>query len=102
MTAKGLLSKAKTLPKDERIRLVQDLWDTIAEQQESIDISEEHRRILTERLGEHEENPSDVVPWEVAKADIHTALERHRSKRSATVGTKPKRTASAGKRKAAR
>ena len=101
MTAKAILAQAKELPADERIRLVQDLWDTIAAEPESVEISDEHRRTLDERMREHEANPNDVVPWEVVKAEMRNALEQHRRERAAgTLKQKPKVTT--GKRKAKR
>jgi putative addiction module component (TIGR02574 family) len=101
MTAKAILAQARTLPADERIRLVQDLWDTIAEEPESVEISDEHRRILDERMREHEANPGDVVPWEVVKAEMRKALEQHRRERAAGT-SKRKSKAPTGKRKAKR
>ena len=99
MTAKSILAKAKALPTNERIRLVQDLWDTIAEEPENVEISDEHRRILDERLREHEENPTDVVPWEAVKDEAHKILQDRRSR---PASAPRKRTTPARKRKASR
>src|SRR5687768_6573978 len=99
MTAKSILAKAKALPADERIRLVQDRWDTIAEEPESVEISDEHRRILDERLREHEENPTDVVPWEAVKAEARRMLHDRRTK---PASAPRKRTPRGRKRKASR
>ena len=101
MTAKAILAQAKELPADERIQLVQDLWDTIAQEPESVEISDEHRRILDERIREHEASPDDVVSWAVAKADIRKALEQHRRERAAGT-SKRKVKATTGKRKGKR
>ena|SRR5688500_8785311 len=81
MTRSTLLKEASKLSKDERLELVQDLWDTIAAEPDDGNISDEQRQILEERLREHEANPQDVVPWEVARAEIRAALEQHRAKR---------------------
>src|SRR5687767_11525143 len=88
MTRSALLKEASKLSKDERLELVQDLWDTIAAEPDDGNISDEERLILEERLRDHEANPQDVVPWEVARAEIRAALEQHRAKRS-TRKTKP-------------
>lgn len=80
MTRSTLLKEASKLSKAERLELVQDLWDTIAAEPDDGKISDEERQILDERLREHEANPQDVVPWEVARAEIRAALEQHRAK----------------------
>ena len=48
---------------DERIHLVQTIWDSIATDTEMSEISEEHKKILDERLKAHKNNPDDVVSW---------------------------------------
>lgn len=40
----------RELPIDERIRLVEDLWDSIAEDQEEVPVPESHKRELDARL----------------------------------------------------
>ena len=52
---------------EERIHLVQTIWDSIAEDTEISEISEGHKRILDERLEAHKNNPDDVVSWEEVK-----------------------------------
>ena len=42
--------KIHEVPLDERIRLVEDIWDSIADEQEALRISDEQRRELDKRL----------------------------------------------------
>jgi len=42
--------RIRDLPLDERLRLVEDIWDSIAEEQEALPISEAQRRALDKRL----------------------------------------------------
>ena len=42
--------KIHEVPLDERIRLVEDIWDSIADEQEALGISDEQRRELDKRL----------------------------------------------------
>ena len=44
----------RELPIDERIRLVEDLWDSIAEDQEALPVPESHKRELDVRLRAYE------------------------------------------------
>ena len=57
---------------EERITLVEELWDSIAE---ATPLSEPQRAELDRRLEEHKRNPDDVVPWEVVKASINARLK---------------------------
>ena len=52
------------LPLAERIELVEDLWDSIATDAESVPVPESHRRELARRRAAHREDPSAVRPWE--------------------------------------
>lgn len=49
---------------EERIQLVEDLWDSIAADPEAIPLTELQRREIERRRAEHEKDPSSVVPWE--------------------------------------
>ena len=42
--------KIHEVPLDERIRLVEDIWDSIAEEQELLEVSDEQRQELDKRL----------------------------------------------------
>lgn len=54
----------------EKIRLVQQLWDEIAEEAARLPLSESQRRLLDERIDEHEASPADIEAWEEARDDI--------------------------------
>lgn len=57
---------------EERIALVEELWDSISE---DTPLTEAQRAELDRRLEEHKRNPGDVVPWEVIKASIAARLK---------------------------
>lgn len=54
----------------ERIQLVTDIWDTIAEVPEEIDLSEEQKGELDRRLEAYHRNPSEGSPWSQVKERI--------------------------------
>lgn len=70
MNTQTITENFRKLSADEKIRLLQDLWDEIAEDTTGIPLSESHRRLLDERLREHNENPNDVETWETVRDDI--------------------------------
>ena len=55
---------ALTLSIPERIQLVEDIWDTIATEPEAIELTEEEKRIIDERLEAYHRNPDLGSPWE--------------------------------------
>ena len=58
---------------EERIALVEELWDSIAE---ATPLTEAQRAELDRRLEDHRSDPEDVVPWESVKASITARLKR--------------------------
>ncbi|WP_337287555.1 addiction module protein [Candidatus Methylomirabilis sp.] len=55
---------ALTLSIPERIQLVEDIWDTIATEPEAIELTEEEKRVIDERLEAYHRNPDLGSPWE--------------------------------------
>jgi putative addiction module component (TIGR02574 family) len=68
------IKKILKLSVDERIHLVQTIWDSIAIDREVSDISAEHKKIIDERLKAHKNNPNDVVSWEDVKKSAKKIL----------------------------
>lgn len=48
----------------ERIQLVEDIWDTIAFETESIELTENEKKIIDERLEAYHKNPDEGSPWD--------------------------------------
>jgi putative addiction module component (TIGR02574 family) len=70
MSAQTITKRFRKLATPEKIRLLQELWDDIADESASMPLSESQRLLLDERLRQHEENPEDVEPWERVRNDI--------------------------------
>lgn len=62
------------LPREERLTLVQEIWDTIAAEQQPIQLNENQRAELARRLAEDDAAPDDVVPWEQVKSETLARL----------------------------
>jgi len=61
---------------EERLRLVEELWDSIAADSSAVPLTEAQRTELDRRIAEHEANPDDVVPWEEVKTSITERLKK--------------------------
>ncbi|MEJ7811483.1 MAG: addiction module protein [Gemmatimonadaceae bacterium] len=56
----------------ERLQLVEDLWDSIAQDgpDEVFPMTPALAAELDRRLAEHERDPSSAIPWEQVRAEI--------------------------------
>jgi putative addiction module component (TIGR02574 family) len=61
---------------EERITLVEEIWDSIALDSAALPLTDAQRAELDRRLAEHEANPDDVVPWEDVKTSIGQLLRK--------------------------
>ena len=58
------------LPVEERLQLVGDIWDTIANAPDTLELTEEDKRLIDERLKARERTPNDGSPWQEVFARI--------------------------------
>lgn len=64
------ISDILQLPVQERIRLVELIWDSVAAVPEAVEISPELKAELEARLAEFEENPDAGFSWEQVKSHL--------------------------------
>lgn len=69
-----LLEEAKKRPFAEKLQLVEDLWDAIAEEAAQKRLSDAQRQLLEARLRESDANPDDGKPWDEVRAEIERSL----------------------------
>jgi putative addiction module component (TIGR02574 family) len=55
------ISEILKLSAEERLRLIELIWESLARDPMDVPISEAHRAAIDERLAEHEQDPADVV-----------------------------------------
>lgn len=63
------------LPAAERLELVEELWDSIADEDKALDLTPEQREDLDRRLAEADADPTGGSPWEEVRERI-----RHRER----------------------
>jgi putative addiction module component (TIGR02574 family) len=56
------------LPVDERLILVEEIWDSIAADTAALRLTDAQRAELQKRTEDDDANPDDVTPWEQVKA----------------------------------
>ena len=54
----------------ERIQLVEDIWDSIADVPEAVALTDDQKRELDNRLDAYHLNPNEGSPWEKVRRRI--------------------------------
>ena len=54
----------------ERIRLVQDIWDSVVAIPQDIEISEAQRDELEKRLADYRKSPEEGILWDQLKVEL--------------------------------
>lgn len=75
MDIASTLAEITSLSIDERLALVEAIWDSIAAESEKLSLTEAQRLELERRLADDAANPDDVVSWDEVRAQ---ALARAR------------------------
>jgi putative addiction module component (TIGR02574 family) len=68
--------KIRQLSVAERLRLIEDVWTSLSEAPEKIEVPEWHRAELEARLAAHELDPFSARPWAEVKANILRATRK--------------------------
>ena len=66
------MSKILELPVSDRVKLVQSIWDSIAQIPEAVELTEPQRQELDRRLEAYERDPDAGSPWPEVRAKILT------------------------------
>lgn len=69
-----MATKLQDLSLEERLKLVEDLWDSIAAEEQNLPLTEEQRRILDERLDQYELDGDPGEPAQVVVERIRRSL----------------------------
>ncbi len=55
------LAEILKLPAEERFRLLESIWESLAANPADVPLGDAHRAVIDERLAEHERNPDEVI-----------------------------------------
>ncbi len=70
MDITATLNEIATLSVEDRIRLVQAIWDSIAAEQVYPDLTDAQKQELDRRIADSDSNPDNVLTWKEIKASI--------------------------------
>ena len=54
----------------ERILLAEELWDSVAENRDYLEVTESQKQVLRERLQAYNESPTGGFSWEEVKKEM--------------------------------
>jgi putative addiction module component (TIGR02574 family) len=63
-----LRNQIETLSAAEKAELLDAVWENL--EADALSLTEEQRAELDHRVARHEQNPSDVIPWEQVRAGL--------------------------------
>jgi putative addiction module component (TIGR02574 family) len=58
------------LPADQRLELVEAIWDSLIETPEAVPVSDDVKQELDRRLAAYYEDPASARPWPEVKAEL--------------------------------
>ncbi len=64
------LAELLELPVEERLKLLEALWESIAELPEALELTEAQKQELDRRLAAYQQDPEAGVPWPELKARL--------------------------------
>ncbi|HUG91951.1 MAG TPA: addiction module protein [Planctomycetaceae bacterium] len=76
MDISATLDEITALSVDERMRLVEAIWDSITAEPGQPALTDAQRQELERRLSAHKAAPGDVVPWEEVKSQALARLKQ--------------------------
>jgi putative addiction module component (TIGR02574 family) len=62
------------LPIEERLALIEEIWDSIATDSAAVPLTEAQRTELQKRIEEDDAHPDDLTSWEQVKASTLSRL----------------------------
>lgn len=60
----------------ERLQLVQEIWDSLADEAEASTLTDAQREEVDRRWAAHLANPQAAIPWEQVEAEILARLNQ--------------------------
>jgi putative addiction module component (TIGR02574 family) len=63
-----LRSQINSLSAAEKAELLDTVWESL--EADALSLTDAQRAVLDYRITQHEQNPSDVIPWEQVRASL--------------------------------
>jgi putative addiction module component (TIGR02574 family) len=67
MTNSPLLADIRSLPVPERVQLIEQIWDSIIEDEREFKLTDAQKAELDRRIAAHDASPDRGQPWEIVR-----------------------------------
>jgi putative addiction module component (TIGR02574 family) len=67
-------AEIRQLPVSERLRLIEELWNSLDDEIDTLPLPDWHKAELDKRLHAHEAAPAAARPWDEVKTDVLARL----------------------------
>ncbi len=61
---------------EDRLALLQEIWESIAVEAENSPLTDEQCREVDRRLAAYQADPRSAIPWEQVEAEVESRLKR--------------------------
>jgi len=70
MDLRSVLSEVQTWPAQDRLRLIEEVWDGLSDASLEPELSDELKTLLDQRLAALDADPGNVLSWDEIKAYV--------------------------------
>lgn len=70
MDLKAVLTEVQSWSAEDRLRLIEEVWDGLSDEGYEPELTEELKDLLDHRLAALDANPGDVLTWEEIRAYV--------------------------------
>jgi putative addiction module component (TIGR02574 family) len=70
MDLKAILTEVQSWPPEDRLRLIEEVWDGLSDEGYEPELTEELKDLLDRRLAALDADPGNVLTWEEIKAYV--------------------------------
>jgi putative addiction module component (TIGR02574 family) len=70
MDLETVRTEVQSWPPEDRLRLIEEVWDGLSDEDLEPEVTEELKDLLDRRLAALDADPSNVVTWEAIKAYV--------------------------------
>ncbi len=76
MDLHAVIAEVGSWPLADRLRLVEEIWDGLIDQDQGAELTEVAKAELDRRIEEMDQHPNAGVPWEVARDRVLARLQK--------------------------
>ena len=76
MADQATIAKLRELPLEEHLRLMEEVWASLSDAPDGLEVPDWHREELDARTDAHREDPEAARPWQDVKVEILRLLDK--------------------------